>query len=154
MGETKPFLWLQEKLVRDTVEADRKARKPVLGKTPPPFVNALYAAFGVKDPEVDPVKDEDGTLLADPDLTDYENVPLGEDARDYLAREVLPHVPDAYLDECYRDERDHQIGVVGYEINFNRYFYKYVPPRDLHVIDAELQQVEKEIADLLAQVAE
>ncbi len=92
--------------------------------------------------------------MAGPELTDYENVVLGDDIGGYLAREVLPHVHDAYLDESYRDEKDKQIGVVGYEINFNRYFYKYTPPRKLEVIDKELRQVEREIADLLAVVAE
>ena len=95
-----------------------------------------------------------GNPQPDKELTDYENVPLSEDVRDYLAREVLPHVPDAWLDETFRDELDGEIGRVGYEINFNRYFYKYVPPRKLEVIDAELQQVESEIAVLLGEVTE
>ena len=81
-------------------------------------------------------------------------MPLTEDVRDYLAREVLPHVPDAWLDETYRDEQDKAIGRVGYEINFNRYFYKYQPPRKLADIDAELKQVEAEIAALLGEVTE
>ncbi len=73
--------------------------------------------------------------------------------RDYLAREVLPHLPDAYIDETFCDDKDKAIGRVGYEINFNRFFYQYVPPRKLHDIDAELKQVESEIAALLAEVA-
>lgn len=95
-----------------------------------------------------------GNPQPDKELTDYENVPLSEDVRDYLAREVTPHVPDAWLDETFRDELDGEIGRVGYEINFNRYFYKYVPPRKLDVIDAELKQVEAEIAALLGEVTE
>jgi len=67
---------------------------------------------------------------------------------------VLPHVPDAWLDESFRDEQDQEIGRVGYEINFNRYFYKYVPPRKLADIDAELKTVEAEIAALLGEVTE
>ena len=50
-------------------------------------------------------------------------------------------MPDAWVDETYRDDRDGEIGRVGYEITFNRYFYKYVPPRPLAEIDAELQQL-------------
>jgi len=73
--------------------------------------------------------------------------------QDYFAREVLPHVQDAYIDNSYRDDKDKEIGKVGYEINFNRYFYKYVPPRKLHDIDEELKQVEAEIAALLDEVA-
>ena len=79
---------------------------------------------------------------------------LTEDVRDYLAREVLPHVPDAWLDETFRDDKDGEIGLVGYEINFNRYFYKYQPPRKLADIDSELKQVEAEIAALLGEVTE
>ena len=57
------------------------------------------------------------------------------------------------MDESYRDSRDGEVGRVGYEINFNRYFYKYVPPRPLEEIDAELKQLEAEIAELLKEVA-
>jgi len=98
------------------------------------------------------VTDRNGQVVPDTDLTDYENIPLGEDVRDYLAREVPPHVPDAYLDDSFRDDKDGEIGRVGYEINFNRYFYKYTPPRPLETIDAELKQVEAEIAALLGEV--
>jgi type I restriction enzyme M protein len=110
--------------------------------------------LGVRDPASPPVLDDDGKPVPDADLTDFENVPLNEDVRDYLAREVLPHVPDAWLDESYRDEKDGEIGRVGYEINFNRYFYRYIPPRPLETIDAELKAVEAEIAALLGEVTE
>jgi len=126
-----------------------------------------YRAFGYRRVRVlRPLLDDRGKVVvaergkdkgkpqANKDLTDYENVPLGEDLRDYLAREVLPHVPDAYLDETFCDELDSDIGRVGYEINFNRYFYKYVPPRRLEEIDAELKKVEGEIAALLGEVTE
>jgi type I restriction enzyme M protein len=72
-----------------------------------------------------------------------------EDWRDYVAREVKPFVPDAWVDESYVDARDKAVGRVGYEINFNRYFYRYVPPRPLEEIDAELKALEAEIAGLL-----
>ena len=91
--------------------------------------------------------------MPDTDLTDYENVPYLEDIDDYFTREVLPHVPDAWLDESFTDARDGQLGRVGYEINFNRFFYQYQPPRKLHDIDEDLKQVEAEIAALLAEVA-
>ena len=70
----------------------------------------------------------------------------------YVEREVKPFVPDAWVDENHRDARDGEIGRVGYEINFNRYFYRYVPPRPLEEIDAELKTLEAEIAALLRQV--
>ena len=61
---------------------------------------------------------------------------LKEDWREYVEREVKPFVPDAWVDENHRDARDGEVGRVGYEINFNRYFYRYVPPRPLEEIDA------------------
>jgi type I restriction enzyme M protein len=69
-----------------------------------------------------------------------------------VAREVTPFVPDAWVDEDYRDALDGEVGRVGYEINFNRYFYEYVPPRPLEEIDEELKQLEAEIAGLLKEV--
>ena len=83
---------------------------------------------------------------ADPDLRDFENVPLKDDIDEYFRREVLPHVPDAWLDRG-KDK-------VGYEINFNRHFYKHTPPRPLAKIDAELKQAEEEIRQLLREVTE
>ena len=73
---------------------------------------------------------------------------------DYFAREVLPHVPDAWIDESYVDKKDKAVGLVGYEINFNRFFYKYEAPPKLEDIDRELKRVEAEIAELLGQVTE
>lgn len=80
----------------------------------------------------------------DPELRDFENVPLKEDVGAYFEREVLPHVPDAWMDRG-KDK-------VGYEINFNRHFYKYTPPRPLAEIDAELKAAEEEILHLLREV--
>jgi type I restriction enzyme M protein len=134
--------------------AEAKSSDATLGKPGKPLINALINALGVRDPDGEPIKGSDGDPIADTELTDYENVPLTEDVRDYLAREVLPHVPDAWLDENFRDEQDEEIGRIGYEINFNRYFYKYVPPRRLEEIDTELKQVEAEIAALLGEVTE
>ncbi|RMD97024.1 MAG: SAM-dependent DNA methyltransferase, partial [Bacteroidetes bacterium] len=85
---------------------------------------------------------------------DNENVPLSESIEEYFEREVLPHVPDAWIDTSKRDKKDGEVGIVGYEINFNRYFYTYTPPRPLEEIDADLKQVEREIAELLSEVAE
>lgn len=113
---------------------------------------AVLDAFGTRDPNAQPVPDLDGGTLPDPELREFENVPLKQDIRDYFEREVRPHVPDAWIDETKRDEKDGLVGIVGYEINFNRYFYKYVPPRPLVAIDAELRAVEAEIAALLGEV--
>lgn len=93
-----------------------------------------------------------GEQEANADLRDNENVPLGEDINDYLKREVLPHVPDAWIDTSKTDPLDGQVGIVGYEIPFNRHFYQYQPPRELAAIDADLDAVAKEIMQLLAEV--
>ncbi|WP_328982433.1 type I restriction-modification system subunit M [Streptomyces mirabilis] len=110
-----------------------------------PFAKAVRETIGVRDPqgEVQKVK---GVPEPDADLRDYENVPLGEDVEDYLKGEVLPHVPDAWI--------DHTKTKIGYEIPFTRHFYVYKPPRPLAEIDAELKSLEAEIQALLGEVTE
>lgn len=90
----------------------------------------------------------------DPALKDAENIPLKEDIVSYVLREVRPYVPDAWIDRDTLDEQDGGIGKVGYEINFNRVFFQYQPPRPLHEIDAELAGVEQRILELLREVTE
>ncbi|RRR78290.1 MAG: SAM-dependent DNA methyltransferase [Candidatus Viridilinea halotolerans] len=106
--------------------------------------------FGYRTITVErPLRDADGTIQRDrkgqpkPDasLRDTENVPLQEDVQAYFAREVLPHVPDAWVDAAKTK--------VGYEIPFTRHFYVYTPPRPLEAIDADLQRLGAEIAELL-----
>jgi len=80
----------------------------------------------------------------DPKLRDFENVPLKEEIADYFQREVLPHVPDAWI--------DHEKTKIGYEINFKRHFYSYSAPRSLVEIDADLKRAEEEIVRLLREV--
>lgn len=115
-------------------------------------LKAALACFGERDANAQPVLDDKGNQQADADLREFESVPLSQNIDDYFAREVLPHVPDAWIDTGKTDERDGQVGIVGYEINFNRYFYVYQPPRPLDEIDADLKAVEAEIAALLGEV--
>lgn len=105
---------------------------------------ALWSAVSVADPAGELQTDRKGNPLPDPDLRDNENVPLGEPFDDYMAREVLPHVPDAWVDESKTK--------IGYEIPFTRHFYVYTPPRPLAEIDAELKELEAEIQRLLGEV--
>jgi len=94
----------------------------------------------------------------DGNLRDHENVALDPsqsvDALNeaYFQKEVQPHVPDAWMDATKTDDKDHEIGTVGYEIPFNRHFYEYQPPRALTEIDADLDAVSAEIMDLLREV--
>ncbi|HFQ9019327.1 TPA: N-6 DNA methylase [Pseudomonas aeruginosa] len=113
---------------------------------------AVLACFGERDAEAQPVLDDKGNVQSDSDLREFENVPLNQSIQDYFEREVLPHVPDAWIDTGKTDAKDGQVGIVGYEINFNRYFYVYQPPRPLAEIDADLKAVEAEIAALLGEV--
>ncbi|KJS79296.2 MAG: restriction endonuclease subunit M [Pseudomonas sp. BICA1-14] len=115
-------------------------------------LKAALACFGERDANAQPVLDDKGNQQADADLREFENVPLNQSIDDYFAREVLPHVPDAWIDSGKTDAKDGQVGIVGYEINFNRYFYVYQPPRALAEIDADLKAVEAEIAALLGEV--
>lgn len=150
-GQVHPFGWA-ETFAADVVQSPLVAGNAL--KAGKAFIKALIGAFGQRDPAGEPVLDAGGQVVADPDLTDYENIPLLDCIQDYLDREVLPHLPDAYIDETFCDDKDKELGRVGYEINFNRFFYRYVPPRKLHDIDADLKQVEAEIAALLGEVTE
>lgn len=115
-------------------------------------LKAALACFGERDANAQPVLDDKGNVQADSDLREFENVPLSQSIDHYFAREVLPHVPDAWIDSGKIDAKDGQVGIVGYEINLNRYFYVYQPPRPLAEIDADLRAVEAEIAALLGEV--
>ncbi|HRT64784.1 MAG TPA: class I SAM-dependent DNA methyltransferase [Candidatus Hydrogenedentes bacterium] len=104
--------------------------------------------FTQSDPVAEPVLKGKRGEGYEPDsaLRDCENVPLKENIDDYFRREVLPHVPDAWMDRS-KDK-------IGYEINFNRHFYRYTPPRPLEEIDADLKRAEDEIMRLLRQVTQ
>lgn len=103
--------------------------------------------FTQKDPKAEPVFKGSNKKVYEPDtdLRDIEKIPLNEKIDAYFKREVLPHVPDAWMDRS-KDK-------AGYEINFNRHFYRYTPPRPLEQIDADLKNVEDEIIRLLKEVA-
>jgi type I restriction enzyme M protein len=117
-----------------------------------PVAKAVLNAIGQRDETADICEDVDGNPEQDKELTDYENVPFSEDIDAYFAREVLPHVPDAWIDRSYCDPKDEKVGLVGYEIPFNRHFYKYTPPESLEKIEEEIKTLESEIVELLKQV--
>lgn len=102
--------------------------------------------FTKRNPNTKEVLKAKNQFEPDPELRDYENVPLETDIDEYFKKEVLPHVPDAWMDRT-KDK-------VGYEINFNRYFYDYIKPRPLKIIDKELKDVEEQILNLLNNVIE
>ena len=121
---------------------------------PSPAINkAILNALSERDETAEICRDKKGHPEPDPQLRDTENVPLAEDIDTYFEREVKPHVPDAWINTDYRDDKDKQVGRVGYEINFNRYFYRYQPPRPLEEIEADIKILEAEILALLREVA-
>ena len=121
-----------------------KAEAKAQGVSVPANVQkAVLSALSERD-ETAKVCMKKGSPEPDSDLRDYENVPLKEDIGEYMAREVLPHVPDAWVDETKTK--------VGYEIPFTRHFYVYEPPRPLEVIEQEIRDLEQEIQGMLSEV--
>ena len=107
-------------------------------------LRVVLAALGERDETAEICRDRHGNPEPDPELRDTESVPLKESIQAYFEREVLPHVPDAWIDESKTK--------VGYEIPLNRHFYQYEPPRPLEVIEADIKTLEREIIELLADV--
>jgi type I restriction enzyme M protein len=130
-----------------------KAAKAAVLKLPVSVRKAILSALSERDETAEICRDSEGNPEPDPELRDTENVPLSETFEDYFEREVKPYVPDAWTNTAIRDEKDGQIGRVGYEINFNRYFYKYTPPRALEEIEMEIKGVEKDVLEMLREVA-
>ena len=147
-----------------TTERSTMATK--LGPIPKAIEKQTWNVLAVADPEAPIVTNRKGDPEPDPDLRDTENVPLPaipvtwaadpaerlasveyrSAVEDYVAEEVLPYVPDAWV--------DHTKTKIGYEIPLTRHFYKYVPPRPLVEIDAEIKALEAEIQELLREVTE
>jgi type I restriction enzyme M protein len=149
-----------------TVAADRATLAKKLGLVPKGIEKPLWDLLAVSDPEAAVITNRKGEPEPDPDVRDNENVPLPSvpvtwesdpEGRlesleyrtaidDYVVAEVLPYVPDAWV--------DHSKTKLGYEIPLTRHFYKYQPPRPLAEIDAEIKALETEIQDLLSEVTE
>ncbi|KAA0220823.1 SAM-dependent DNA methyltransferase [candidate division KSB1 bacterium] len=107
-------------------------------------LKAVLSALSERDETAEICHDKDGTPEPDPELRDTETVPLKESIEAYFKREVLPHVPEAWI--------DHSKTKIGYEIPLNRHFYRYEPPRPLEEIEADIKKLEGEILALLKEV--
>ena len=130
---------------------------------------AIISALSERDPQAEICRDAKGNPEPDPELKDTEQVPLPDDitlplpidydkkasnsallslvhdhCEAYLKKEVLPHVPDAWI--------DHKKTKVGYEIPINRHFYVYEPPRELNKIETDIEKVENEILGMLKEL--
>lgn len=109
----------------------------------------ILQTMSESDDTADIITDSKGNPEADSSLRDTENVPLGQDVTEYFEREVTPYIPNAWINTRVTDHKDGEVGKVGYEIPFTRYFYEYKPPRDLHEIEADIKKTEVELAKLL-----
>ncbi|MFH4892589.1 type I restriction-modification system subunit M [Vibrio diabolicus] len=140
----------QKKQLIDAITWKNLDAEPVIKKVLKEVAQPLYGAFDYKGKVVE--------FQQDGDLRDNENVPLDPSVttstliESYFKREVQPHVADAWINADKRDDKDNEIGVVGYEIPFNRHFYVYEPPRTLEEIDADLDAVTADIMKLLQEV--
>lgn len=123
------------------IMAVEKASQSAKLKLSAPELKAILEALSERDDTAAICTDSKGRPEPDPELRDTESVPLKEDIESYFKREVLPHVPDAWI--------DHSKTKIGYEIPLNRHFYVYQPPRPLDEIEAEMKALEQEIAELL-----
>jgi len=139
-----------KKQIINAVSWKNPAAAKVIKKTHKAKGNPLYGLFTLNGEVLE--------YQADSELRDNENVPLDPSQsvnasnEAYFIKEVQPHVPDAWIDASKKDAKDQQVGIVGYEIPFNRHFYQYQPPRDLVDIDADLNTVSAEILQLLQEV--
>jgi type I restriction enzyme M protein len=139
---------------RETFLKDLKAALKAQGIKPGgPVIKAIWSGLSERDPDADLCTDKQGNPEPDTSLRDNEHVPLGEDVFEYFEREVKPHVPDAWIDEDKRDEQDGEIGIVGFEIPFNRHFYVFQPPRPLDEIDADLKAVTTRIKQMIEELS-
>jgi type I restriction enzyme M protein len=130
---------------RDAFEHDLKAALATADiKLAPALVRAVMSALSERDEEADVCTDAKGNPEPDADLRDSESVPLKEDVHAYFDREVLPHVPDAWVDESKTK--------IGYEIPFTRHFYVYKPLRPLKEIESEIVALEQDIRGMLGEV--
>ena len=160
---------LPETLYKDreefTAVLQGTARKAGL-KLPAPVLKAVLSALSERDETTSVCRDKDGNPEPDADLRDTESVPLADgpdpadnqgvpaSVRAFFEREVRPHVSDAWIDTSRRDAKDGLVGIIGYEINFNRYFYKYTAPRPLEEIEADIRAIEKDIMRMLTDITQ
>lgn len=140
----------EKKQFLDAITWKNAEAEPVINKIVKTKANPLYGQFEYGGKVVE--------FVQDGDLRDAENIALNPDIsttdliESYFKREVQPHVADAWINADKCDAIDGEIGIVGYEIPFNRHFYVYEPPRDLSEIDADLDAVSREIMQLLQEV--
>ena len=161
------------RLMPDTLHRDREIFVATLNATMEradimlraPVRRAILTALSGRDGTAAVCRNRHGDPEPDPQFRDTERVPLPDGAdpvdeagipasvQEFFDREVKPHVPDAWINTSKRDARDGHVGLVGYEINFNRYFYRFKPPRPLGEIQTDIRRIEREMVAMLREVA-
>ena len=119
------------------------------------IADEIRAEMSVHDENVPLEKDKDGKILADPFFEDYEDIPWDMDPEEYMDKNVRPYLPGAWIDYSIKDKgnlADGQSGIVGTEISFNKYFYKYEPPRSSEEIAKEILAAEDGLENMLREV--
>ena len=137
-----------EVFIKDVLKAFEKQAV----KSSQKILKTIIDVVGERDENAEICKDKDGNIEPDGELRDFENVPYEMDIKKYFDKEVKPYVPDAWINESVVDHKDGKVGIVGYEIPFTRYFYKYEAPRSLEVIEKDIEKVENELLGLLKQL--
>lgn len=138
-GKTVPY---------ESAEKIAKATRNLMNKPMPSvavITKSILDIYMVKGKEYPKIFNNDGTVVYDPDLKDSENIPWGMDFDEYMAKEVLPFAPETVIDKTVTDVgplQDFEVGVVGTNISFNKYFYHYEAPRDPKVIADEILELE------------
>jgi type I restriction enzyme M protein len=149
LDELRGSHWNDQSIFVNALDSKLKERAVTITEA---LRRAIITTVGQPDPDAVPAKDENGKQLYDPELRNSERVPLGTDVVEFFNAEVKTFVKDAVLVRSIKDSMDKGIGKKGYEINFNRYFFKYDPPRPLNVVERELAELEAEIAALVDEV--
>jgi len=148
---------MDERLYSDRavfVSALDAALKQANLKLKAPVKKSMLNALSERDVDAQVCRNKKGEPEHDGDLRDTERIPLDVPIEAYMEKEVWPHVPDAWVNESVTDMRTGEVGKVGYEINFNRYFYVYTPPRPLEIIEGEILDLQKEINELMGKLFE
>lgn len=133
-----------EKLESELKKHDLKITKKTL--------KTVWQQIGERDEEAEICLDEDDNTEADNELKDFERVSWGMDINEYFKKEVQTYASDAWIDESVRDEKDGKVGIVGYEIPFTRFFYKYAEPRKVEEIEKEVKETEARISELFSMI--
>jgi len=143
-----PLIPNREVFLKAVKAAFRDSNAPLDAK----LQKVVLQTMSEHDEAADIIADAKGSPEPDSSLRDTENVPLGQDVTEYFEREVVPYVPNAWINTKVTDHKDGELGKIGYEIPFTRFFYEYKPPRDLKEIEQDIQQTEQELAKLLKEL--